>query len=193
MSKNSFVLFLIGFTIIMVSLPGYAYVFKLKDKSTSFHHCLSWSKVTNYNDKNATAWVKNSSRSGVREAANQSKNKYPYFCVRGDTPKSSGQQGSYVAGKIIRANNTMSATYHIYKKKNHEGKRNYTTDRGLYHSAVLPGVALNVDPKVMKLSEIANSVVSLDDAKQLIRELIAVNQGLQTEADALKALFESLQ
>lgn len=45
----------------------------------------------------------------------------------------------------------------------------------------------------MELSEIADSVTSLDDARQLIRELVAINQALQTEVAALKAAVESLQ
>jgi hypothetical protein len=45
----------------------------------------------------------------------------------------------------------------------------------------------------MELSEIADSVASLDEAKQLIRELVAINQGLQTEVTTLKTMVESLQ
>ena len=45
----------------------------------------------------------------------------------------------------------------------------------------------------MELSEIADNVTSLDEARQLIRELVAINQALQTEVATLKAAVESLQ
>jgi len=45
----------------------------------------------------------------------------------------------------------------------------------------------------MELSEIADSVTSLDGAKQLIRELVAINQDLQAEVATLKTAVASLQ
>ena len=45
----------------------------------------------------------------------------------------------------------------------------------------------------MELSEIADSVASLDEAKQLIRELVAINQDLQAEVATLKTAVEALQ
>lgn len=45
----------------------------------------------------------------------------------------------------------------------------------------------------MKLAEIADNLTSLDDAKQIIREMVAINQGLQDEIDTLKTAIESLQ
>lgn len=45
----------------------------------------------------------------------------------------------------------------------------------------------------MELTEIADNVASLDEAKQFIRELVAINQTLQADVADLKTTIESLQ
>ena len=45
----------------------------------------------------------------------------------------------------------------------------------------------------MELTEIADNVTSLDEAKQFIRELVAINQSLQADVADLKTTIESLQ